>query len=346
MFDHQHVVTKNILGYYDYEYISNINYLENLKDNKRIGQFTPFANDLFKNFNQSNKKPTSPGGMVDDFNNYYINELGVRGVLNYDSEILSAGCSVTFGCGVPEEGTWPHILSNNINKPVVNLSFPGRSIESISNNIIKYCVKYKMPKKIFCFFPGLFRTWFVADENFYSSKKQKDYLNSDGLYLKSINPQIWFDKKENEMFMIKRQRDEDHINSLDNEMEVTLSPHQLILNSVNVISVLELFCLSHNIDLYWTTWDYNSDIIMQKLNKIPDFKLKKYVKFVDDEANNESIYYKLDCRSNHSSELKNHICWDMGIDYHILDGKKVPGIKSHPGIHYQTHVAEFFEKYA
>jgi hypothetical protein len=348
VFNNSTIMSKNILDYYqDY---SNSNYLHEFQNEIQIGPMTPNYKNAFKIIKDKNQ-------MIDDVNDYYINELGFRGILNNESEILSAGCSITFGCGVPDDGTWPYILSNKINQPIVNLGSPGRSIASICYSIILYAVKHKMPKKIFCFFPGFFRSWFVVDNIFYSSKKQTDNSNliDHNLYLGTVNTRTFFDSKENKLFMLSRNVNSlrGHLNNnVGHKMETMLSPHQLIANSINAISTLELFCLSHNIELYWTTWDSDSNVLINTLKEIPKFKLKNYVNFLNKQdnimfqGNQPNVYEELACTSEHSLELNDHASWNMGTDYNLQNGKKLEDVKPHPGIHFHAHIAEFFEKYS
>jgi len=45
--------------------------------------------------------------------------------------------------------------------------------------------------------------------------------------------------------------------------------------------------------------------------------------------------------NTHEHEFKDHVSWAHGSDYAFIDGEKT--IKnSHPGIHVQEHIAEFF----
>ena len=76
-------------------------------------------------------------------------------------------------------------------------------------------------------------------------------------------------------------------------IEDSTSPHQLILNAVNYIYILESFCLSNNIKLYWTTWDRPSSMIMEELLRLEDFKLKNFVPFYPKSATDQlNIFIK------------------------------------------------------
>ena len=61
---------------------------------------------------------------------YSLNSQGFRcrefNLLEWDSSILTFGCSNTFGVGVDESDTWPHKLGLFLQKPVINLAQGGQ----------------------------------------------------------------------------------------------------------------------------------------------------------------------------------------------------------------------------
>lgn len=322
-------VTDDILKFY------NINeknewYLKKYFTNTvELGLYEPYAEDVV------DKYPNGDPFMVtvDEDNTYKINSLGFRGKVYENAEVLASGCSITFGLGIPESGRWTNILSNKINKDIMNLGNPGASVETMCNHIIQYCLNNKMPKEIFCLFPDFFRNMVVADKEFYKSrvKRRSDDTPKDILRLTFCNPIIM--KTKDSIFM--EIEDKKYI-------EDSLSPHQLILNSINYIYMLESFCLTNNIKLHWTTWDLPSSIIMEKLTKIKNFKLKNFLMLLPPNAE-ETFNFSLPniCSLSHDSEFKNTMYWDKGSDYSIINYKKDRST-AHPGIHFQEHVAELF----
>ena len=79
---------------------------------------------------------------------YKLNNRGFRSqhfkeLNKKDFNILIAGCSNTFGYGLPNEFTWPNLITNklknkflNKNVEMFNISGPGHSIPLIIRNII------------------------------------------------------------------------------------------------------------------------------------------------------------------------------------------------------------------
>jgi hypothetical protein len=326
-------LTRDILSFYKEEKADTWYLKKYFSNTKEVGLYQPFRKDVVAT--RYNKKDNSIE-TIDEHNTYKINSIGCRGEVYENSDTLALGCSLTFGLGVPELGRWPNFLSKKINKSMTNLGSPGDSVHNICINAIQYCLNTKMPKEIFCLFPDFFRSKVVVDKEFYKSKVNRgDIGKKDGLDHIFCNPTIIKDK--NSFFMEVEDK---------NYIEDSTSPHQLILNSVNYIYMLESFCLSNNIKLYWTTWHGPTSFILQELSKLENFKLKNFTSFYPADFNLQydgiGGFVNNRCNMNtHEHEFKDHVSWAHGSDYAFIDGEKTLK-NSHPGIHVQEHISEFF----
>ena len=324
-------LTREILSFYE-QNEDNDWYLKKFFSNtKEVGIYQPFQEGVINSKRESIDKSVET---VDEVNTYRINYIGCRGEIDEDSDILASGCSITFGLGVPEDGRWTNLLSKKINKSVTNLGSCGASVEYICFNIIQYCLNTKMPKEIFCFFPDFFRSIVLADKEFYKSRVNRGSMGTkDMLEQVFCNPTIIQDRKS--FFM---QTD------LKKYIEDSTSPHQLFLNSVKYIYMLEAFCLSNNIKLHWTTWNTPSSYILEELGKIENFKLKNFTSFYpagSEYSGMGGLILDTCDPDTHEHEFKDHECWANGSDYYYVDGKKTDS-NSHPGIHTQEHISDFF----
>ena len=86
--------------------------------------------------------------------NYILNEQGFR-CKNFknDADLVTLGCSFTFGWGLEKEHMWSNLLSEKINMKVANLSFVGDSIQNQILNFLNYLQYYKKPKVLVALFP-------------------------------------------------------------------------------------------------------------------------------------------------------------------------------------------------
>lgn len=324
-------LTRDILSFYKYNEDSNKYFKEHFASNATPGFLEPFKEDPYKTKPIDGKLHL---GIVDENNTYKINGLGLRGEVYKNSEIVASGCSITFGIGVPELGRWTNLLENKIDKNILNLGNTGASVETICTNLIQYCMNNEMPKEIFCLMPDFFRRVVIVDKEFYSSRVKRDGIElNDELGYVFCGPQISTLKGSMSMYVEDKKYIEDSI-----------SPHQLILDSINYIYVLESFCITNNIKLHWTTWDLPSATILQELSKNKDFKLKNFIPLWEpDETMGFKSYLNLKCDLNHESEFRTNLSWPKGSDYVLVDNKKKRDWY-HPGIHFQYHIADFFYK--
>ena len=324
-------LTRDILPFYKLNE-DNSWYLKKFFSNtKEVGMITPGKKDVISSYRS---KKDNAVETIDEVNTYEINYIGCRGEVDESSETIASGCSITFGLGVPELGRWTNLLSKKINKSITNLGSPGNSVENICMNTIQYCLTTKMPKEIFCFFPDFFRSNVVVDKEFYKSKVNRGSMGTkDYLEYTFCNPRII---KDNKSFFME----------IENQkyIEDSISPHQLILDSVKFIYILESFCLSNNIKLYWTSWDVTSSSILQELSKMKNFKLKNFISFYppdSDYGGMGGLIIDICKPDTHEHEFKDHPSWAVGSDYSFINNEKTFK-NSHPGIHVQEHISEFF----
>ena len=88
---------------------------------------------------------------------YNINSHGFRTkeLDSFDSNsIMLLGCSMTFGVGVHEETTFAHQLSKYLDDPIINLGYPGGSLDSIYRIYSYWQPKIKSKTTIILIPPG------------------------------------------------------------------------------------------------------------------------------------------------------------------------------------------------
>lgn len=70
---------------------------------------------------------------------YKINQQGFRSAeFTPEDALVCFGCSYTYGVGLPEEQTWPHMLSKHYNIPAFNLGIPGHGLDLITFYAMSY----------------------------------------------------------------------------------------------------------------------------------------------------------------------------------------------------------------
>lgn len=100
--------------------------------------------------------------------------------------ILFAGCSVTYGVGLPDfNKSWSSIVYNTIktNEAVsgfYNIAYPGHSISLQVSTIFRYIKKYGKPDVIFFNLPSTSRTFAFTDGLHTSQVTSDDEINYPG----------------------------------------------------------------------------------------------------------------------------------------------------------------------
>jgi hypothetical protein len=244
--------------------------------------------------------------LIDPKHKYIINKYGYRGseFLN-QADILFAGCSQTFGIGMPEEMIWGNQLGKFLNKSVANISKPGASVQWIVQKIFAYCQEFENPKYITCLFPDFFRM--LAPKS-YPSKNDNNILTP--LILKN--------------FIDSKQKFSKRPHRLEQVLELDFA----LYLSIQYINMLEQYCKSNNIKLYWSCWHKETTDIIKKLQN-------EYSSFIF--YNDSYIYgnFKLDCHPEISKKYAH--CFDIGGDIELSYDR------AHLGVHAHTHIAEYFK---
>ncbi len=151
------------------------------------------------------------------------------------TNILFAGCSITFGDALPHQYRWSEFLYKDLefeNKgPYQSLGFLGGGADKIVVNIMKYCVKFGNPDIIFILYSDFSRqTKYVKESKQFRSMIEIDY---------STNPI-----------------------SLESEEQA----HQLFIQTQNYIRILEMYCKMNNITLITSSWDSTTNEALSKLD--------------------------------------------------------------------------------
>jgi hypothetical protein len=289
---------------------------------------------------------------IDSVNEYKIDKHGFRLDLAA-SDILVAGCSVTFGLGVPEEATWGSFVGRSLNKSVASIALPGKSISWIVEQIFIYFRTYGHPEKVLCLFPNLGRVTVLTDETILSGGNPSS-RNANGIH--TIDTFSGYEDERQRPKYIKKPYNIYYTTTYENSVNL----------SIKSIRALERYCNAAGIEFIWSTWDvpFSSDLIDQ-LNTDKDFSFENYFSIYTNGLNcyrkkgkvnrdvmfNSELEYNL-CIAQHkdiecSCEITCHseLLALYGPDNFYLGTDTLLGYEhAHPGIHLHAHYGEAFLK--
>lgn len=250
----------------------------------------------------------------DEVNEYNVNFYGHRSVEFSKYPLITAGCSVTFGVGVPYEGIWSTILANKIKLEHANLAIPGWSIEAIVDNLFKYFYKYGNPKKLVVLFPDYNRIVITSHKDFsvvgpHDAEEPTVKITKAILIDESANEKVKYSKKPHNLLNF-------------------LTPEFALYKSLTAINRLVIYCKNFDIDFVWSTWDEETDKIIKICRDVWNYN------FYDN-------YVSIDLGDN----LHSQICHRDYLTIHkenFYDGldKSSLNFMPHPGVHQHVHYAE------
>ncbi len=318
-----------------------------------------------------------PSGITDNWdphNQYNQNNYGYRGPdFSSESELLTAGCSVTYGLGIPEKGTWSKTLGDMLGMSYVNLSAPAASVEWIINSIYRYIDTFGKPKLIVALFPDLTRGESVVDVDAIKPKVTRENLVQ----------QNWDDDKHSGVVTYQRAVS---VNDLPKYLkrpyyvEDIKTEAESIYSAIVAVRNLESYCRSSDIKLVWSTWasdfcglteilpdeykfnnfhylrensNWLSQVLAQKGQSLPKTS-EDPEGIVDYKNRHNQIHQSTGCPVDYEED-DGCVCFDachfdlisqFPDSFHLGTDRWKSGdrFNAHPGVHRHIHFAEDFRE--
>jgi hypothetical protein len=316
-----------------------------------------------KSFKKVIDKEGEYTSVLDPKQSYRANTYGYRSdEFSSGVSLLAAGCSFTFGIGVPEDAIWSNVLSKKLGLSVANISRPGASVPWIVETVFTYFEKFGHPEYLLCLFPDETRAMAIVDGKIVTGPK-KYQENKNGIYgTRGVDDKQYvydFRVKTFEEFLaspsyIKRPY----------EASSTYTQEYATYHSIRAIRRLEQYCKLAGIKLAWSTWDSSFNDLLIKIDKEKDLKFDNFfelgVSFYKKQENGmfkDAIFHNeedlANCARDHNDEAK--IACSCYLDchselielygsanFHTGTDAWHGDIFSHPGAHLQAHFAEKF----
>jgi hypothetical protein len=251
--------------------------------------------------------------------NYSINRKLYRGkdfIEGSPAEILAAGCSQTWGTGLPDTLIWPNILKEKLNaKDVDNLGQPGKSIRGIVEIIFSYFKEVGHPEKLFILLPPMWRFRLPRTPGVMVSKeKHNNDIIIDGAVYHEDNAKFY---------------------------KLPLALHEIITEEIAYdqalmsLRLLEQYCKQSNIFLSYGFWDPDENLFFKEIANQNKY-YEKY-SFIDSSWFNGKTFNgdHPDCHQDFANNPGFRMFWEMANDYDQHEN-------AHIGAHASIHIAEKF----
>jgi hypothetical protein len=295
----------------------------------------------------------SPSSVSDDpVNSYRNNSYGYRSdEFSVGTGLVVAGCSFTYGVGVPEDGAWPSMVSKSLGETASVVADPGASITGIVDKLFMYFRSFGNPKTLLCLFPDRYRLSVPIDGSTLVYDQSKPVFGSNGSSPRQGVFNVEFNPGGQSIKYMKKPYDAD----------VVITEDIALYQSIRSIRLLEQYCRAANIKLLWSTWNLELAAIMSLISKREDlkfdnyFNLDVYVYRKSTQEHREAIFKTLNdlnsCVHEHEEtdctcylvchqdllELHGEEQFNIGMDHHGVGRES-----AHYGVHFQAHVADAF----
>lgn len=291
---------------------------------------------------------------VDPVQKYHLNSDGYRSPeFSKENELVFAGCSFTYGLGIPEKGIWGSIIAENRGLSYSNVSMTGASIPWIVKQLFAYFRQYGNPRILLCLFPGLERMYLASDLDMATPADAEPEEATADLNLKKSLTNF-------ELAGSGSVSDKPKYSKKPHLFEDIISSDNAVYLAMSNIRMLEQYCKVAGIELLWGTWNgaFSNIVEDEGLSDLYDFS-----SYVSMEAGAWGSKLAPDREDRFYGTRNNKgTCWgahgESDCDCHVLChedlrliwplefslGTDMPHDKflSHYGVHQQMHFAERF----
>lgn len=271
----------------------------------------------------------------DPHNSYRLNSYGYRDP-EYEGpvDLIAAGCSQTFGQGVPEEWRWSSLLGKKLNMSVATIAVPGWSAMGAINAVMSHIINYGKPKVVALYLPDFFRFDYVRNKKILIDGVEDQ--DSEGQNTSRID--IGHSGHVRKMPKVSKRP---HLTS-----EV-INPETSVFMNGQVLRFFLEYCKEAKIEVVWGTWESGVQELVKYLKstkfnseqaeRISKIDLSNYVDidYAHDGFEPLEKFSLKSCHKKEKEELDSSLLkyYDYGSDVHC-----------HIGIHVHMHVADAFYK--
>jgi hypothetical protein len=294
---------------------------------------------------------------------YILNQYGYRfNNFNGNPDILTLGCSVTAGAGLPLEETWAYRVSKETGLSYESIAVNGDSVFGQIRKAHAYIKKLGKPKIIMALFPDFRRFESISNPNHFKTSRadswEKKYIadfpnnpNYRLAYAHSAHVEGY--RKTKQLFKTPLLIDE------------VVTPEISFFYSSQAIHMFSEYCKEAGIKFIWSTWDSQTAEMIKKyktdeyFNEYIDIKTDTWMldgENLKDILFSESLFNKMP-ESFLGDPIENIEKWhiesfasvdcdhkeEMLKDYYHIAMDREMGIRStHFGSHRHIHYSDFF----
>jgi hypothetical protein len=247
-----------------------------------------------------------------------VNSMGYRSDELKQADLITIGCSQTFGIGVCLENTWGAVLSRELNMSHANLSFMGWSLITGITAAYAHAREHGAPKVIAILSPDFYRISWNSNSKIHTSSQDNSRDNKEKVEI-----------SDQHLTGIQG-RDLPNYSKAPHLIQDIIPPEVSYYQNFWALNSFVEYCRLANIKLVVQTWEHRLESVLSA------FDLLKEVYVPRDHDSTKSCtvdhpYGNMD----HPHEISN------GTDIY---GRNSPHMGAHEHWHVATEMAEFLKK--
>lgn len=141
--------------------------------------------------------------------NYLLNTYGYRApefdAIDWSESVVLFGCSCTFGIGVAEDETISYLLSQKLNRPVINMGWPGGSNMNMLINSLVLAQSSKTPYAVVFLWSTTDRIPLFTDRQLYNIGPWDTRENQKHVEYRDSYNDVYTNLYENHNFFIQNE---------------------------------------------------------------------------------------------------------------------------------------------
>jgi len=233
-------------------------------------------------------------------------------------DLITLGCSQTFGQGIDDLAIWPKLLSDSLGMSYVNLGMPAASVEDMVGSLFVYIRRYGKPKTVAALLPGYARISLPLkyEENSATDAKPSPTEKVGYSHLYLGYREVDGNRKDIPLYSKRPHK-------LDELLSYEVALHQ----SMFALSVLIEYCKVANIQLVFSSWNHGMNQLLEEKKNNPLTEL--------DLSGCKTLFLEDIAESNCHTERQN----DHSDIWH-----EARDCGHHMGAHAHIHYAELFEE--
>jgi hypothetical protein len=250
-----------------------------------------------------------------------VNSMGYRSDELKQADLITIGCSQTFGVGVCPENTWGAVLSRELNMSHANLSFIGWSLTTGITAAYAHIREHGAPKVIAILSPDFYRISWIMNRSIHASDRDSRKPPREDTQLGDMHLTELLAK------------DMPAYSKAPHIIQDIMPPEVSYYQNFWALNSFVEYCRLANIKLVVQTWEHNLEKLFISFGLVKDFFISRDPIGVGKNSN---------CNVNHTYGNTSHPDEiEEGTDKH---GRDAPHMGAHEHWHVATEMAEFLKK--